>query len=160
MRHRSKCRATTNPSPALFPLPQAMATGPCTPNRTRTSAHPRPAFSISTRPLMPNSSIARRSTWRTCDLVNAAAISAIHDKARHGKNECIVTVFVPERNDAMSHEPREVYRADSTHQAYLLLDFLADNGIKASVVNDALQIADLPPGWPSLPRVMVPVEQE
>lgn len=60
----------------------------------------------------------------------------------------------------MSREPTEIYRADSTQQAYLLRDFLDSNGIHASVVNDALKIADMPPGWSSLPRVMVPVEQE
>lgn len=60
----------------------------------------------------------------------------------------------------MSHDPTEIYRADSTQQAYLLKDFLESNGVKASVVNDAAKIADYPPGWSSLPRVMVPSEEE
>ena len=48
----------TKPSPALLPLPQRMTTGPSMPSRSSTSTQPRPAFSISTRPEMPYSSIA------------------------------------------------------------------------------------------------------
>ncbi len=60
----SKCLAMTKPSPALLPLPQQIATGPARPNPQSTSATPRPAFSINTKPERPNSSAAKRSTWR------------------------------------------------------------------------------------------------
>src|SRR5687768_9113881 len=54
----------TKPSPALLPLPQRITTGPWMPIRCSTSTQPRPAFSMSTRPEMPSSSIARRSISR------------------------------------------------------------------------------------------------
>jgi hypothetical protein len=60
----------------------------------------------------------------------------------------------------MSHEPIEIYRADSTEQAYLLKEFLDNNGIKASVIDETAKFADVTPGWSSRPRVMVPSEQE
>ena len=65
----SRWRAMTKPSPALLPLPQRITTGPLMPSRSSTSTVPRPAFSISTRPGMPYSSIARRSSWRHCSRV-------------------------------------------------------------------------------------------
>jgi len=56
----------TNPSPPLFPLPQQIETRPVIPIFVSSSAAFRPAFSIRTSPSMPYSSIARRSTSRTC----------------------------------------------------------------------------------------------
>lgn len=57
----------------------------------------------------------------------------------------------------MSTEPTIVYSAASIQQAYLLKSLLADEGIVARVVNDAIQIAggDLPLGWTAAARVVV-----
>ena len=57
----------------------------------------------------------------------------------------------------MSSEPTVIYSAASAQQAYLLKGLLADQGIQARVVNDAIQIAggDLPLGWTAAARVVV-----
>jgi hypothetical protein len=61
----------------------------------------------------------------------------------------------------MTQAPKEIYRAESNHQAHLLAGQLRELGIEALVVNDAVQIAggELPLGWTSLSRVLVPEEQ-
>jgi len=58
----------------------------------------------------------------------------------------------------MAGEPTVIYSAASTQQAYLLKGLLAEQGIAASVVNDAIQLAggELPLGWTSAARVVVP----
>lgn len=63
--------------------------------------------------------------------------------------------------NVMSRQPTIVYSADSTQQAYLLRSLLADEGIPAQVVNDAIQIAggDLPVGWRAAAKVVVAEEQ-
>src|SRR5690242_768447 len=57
----------------------------------------------------------------------------------------------------MSRQPKVIYSAASTQQAYLLRGLLEDEGIAAHVVNDAMQIAggELPLGWNSAARVVV-----
>src|SRR5947207_2478838 len=57
----------------------------------------------------------------------------------------------------MSHEPTVIYSAANTQQAHLLKGLLADRGIVARVVNDAIQIAggELPMGWTAAARVVV-----
>lgn len=61
----------------------------------------------------------------------------------------------------MAHDPTEIYRADSTQQAHLLVGFLEEYGIEAMVVNDVQSVAggELPLGWSSLARIVVPQEQ-
>lgn len=60
----------------------------------------------------------------------------------------------------MSHEPTVIYSAANTQQAHLLRGLLEQEGISASVVNDAIQIAggDLPVGWTAAPRIVVAEE--
>src|SRR5262245_60747790 len=60
----------------------------------------------------------------------------------------------------MHGEPTVIYSAASTQQAYLLKGLLEQEGIAASVVNDAIQLAggELPLGWTSAARVVVPEE--
>src|SRR6476659_5561089 len=57
----------------------------------------------------------------------------------------------------MSREPKIIYSADNPQQAYLLRSLLADEGIEAWVVNDAIQIAggELPVGWKGAAKVIV-----
>ena len=57
----------------------------------------------------------------------------------------------------MPQEPIVIYSAANTQQAYLLKGILEERGIRAQVVNDAIQIAggDLPVGWAAAPRVVV-----
>src|SRR5262245_44018081 len=59
--------------------------------------------------------------------------------------------------NAMSRQPKIIYSADNTTQAYLLRSLLEDEGIPAQVVNDAIQIAggDLPVGWRAAAKVVV-----
>jgi hypothetical protein len=61
----------------------------------------------------------------------------------------------------MPGEPKIIYSADNTQQAYLLRALLADEGIEARVVNDAIQIAggDLPVGWTAAAKVVVRDDQ-
>jgi hypothetical protein len=61
----------------------------------------------------------------------------------------------------MSTEPKVIYSAASIQQAYLLRGLLEEEGIRARVVNDAIQIAggDLPLGWAAAARVVVPEHQ-
>ncbi len=61
----------------------------------------------------------------------------------------------------MPGEPKIIYSADNTQQAYLLRSLLADEGIEAHVVNDAIQIAggDLPVGWRAAAKVVVRDDQ-
>ena len=61
----------------------------------------------------------------------------------------------------MAHDPTEIYRADSTHMAHLLVGFLEEYNIEAMVVNDMQSLAggELPLGWSSLARIVVPKEQ-
>src|SRR4051812_47997100 len=61
----------------------------------------------------------------------------------------------------MSREPKIIYSADNPLQAYLLRSLLADEGIKAWVVNDAIQIAggELPVGWRGAAKVIVGDEE-
>jgi predicted RNA-binding Zn-ribbon protein involved in translation (DUF1610 family) len=61
----------------------------------------------------------------------------------------------------MTHEPTEIYRADSLQQATLLKGLLEDDGIEARVESDMQSMAggEVPLGWPSLARVVVPEEQ-
>lgn len=55
-----------------------------------------------------------------------------------------------------------IYTAANAVQAHLLRAALADAGIQAQVTNDALQVAggELPLGWTTAPRVVVPREHE
>jgi hypothetical protein len=57
----------------------------------------------------------------------------------------------------MAGQPTVIYSAANTQQAYLLRGLLEEQGITASVVNDALQVAggELPLGWTTAPRVVV-----
>src|SRR3954470_14456729 len=57
----------------------------------------------------------------------------------------------------MSREPTIIYSADTPQQAYLLRSLLEDEGIRAWVVNDAIQIAggELPIGWRGAAKVIV-----
>lgn len=57
----------------------------------------------------------------------------------------------------MSREPKIIYSADNPQQAHLLRSLLADEGIQAWVVNDAIQIAggELPVGWRGAAKVAV-----
>ncbi len=57
----------------------------------------------------------------------------------------------------MASQPTVIYSAANTQQAYLLRGLLEEQGIAASVVNDALQVAggELPLGWTTAPRVVV-----
>jgi hypothetical protein len=57
----------------------------------------------------------------------------------------------------MAGQPTVIYSAASTQQAHLLKGLLAAQGIKAWVVNDAIQLAggDLPLGWAAAARVVV-----
>jgi hypothetical protein len=57
----------------------------------------------------------------------------------------------------MAGEPIVIYSAASTQQAHLLKGLLAEQGIAAWVVNDAIQFAggDLPLGWAAAARVVV-----
>ena len=52
----------------------------------------------------------------------------------------------------------EVYRAKNSMQAHMFASALEDEGIKAFVDGDALQgaMGDIPLGWPTAPRIMVP----
>lgn len=61
----------------------------------------------------------------------------------------------------MSLEPTVIYSAASVQQAYLLRSALEEQGIKALVVNDSIQMAggELPVGWTAAPRVVVPGDQ-
>ena len=60
-----------------------------------------------------------------------------------------------------SDMPTVVYSAANRAQAYLLMDWLREQGIEAQVVNDSLEVAggDLPLGWTSAPKVVVPESQ-
>jgi uncharacterized paraquat-inducible protein A len=57
----------------------------------------------------------------------------------------------------MTGEPTVIYSAASTQQAWLLKNLLAECGITAWVVNDAIQLAggELPIGWTAAARVVV-----
>jgi hypothetical protein len=57
----------------------------------------------------------------------------------------------------MSREPTIIYSAANPQQAYLLRSLLEDEGIRAWVVNDAIQIAggELPVGWRAAAKVVV-----
>lgn len=61
----------------------------------------------------------------------------------------------------MSERTRVIYTAARSEQAHLLKNLLADAGIRAYVVNDALQqaVGEFPPGWSSAARVVVPDDQ-
>ena len=54
-------------------------------------------------------------------------------------------------------QPTIIYSADNPQQAHLLRSLLADEGIKAWIVNDAIQIAggELPVGWRAAAKVVV-----
>ncbi len=56
-----------------------------------------------------------------------------------------------------SDGPVEVYRAENSAQAHLMASALEDEGIKAIVDGDALQLAlgDIPLGWSTAPRILV-----
>lgn len=60
----------------------------------------------------------------------------------------------------MRHEPTVIYSAANTQQAHLLKGLLQQEGIAASVVNDAIQMAggELPMGWTAAARVVVAEE--
>lgn len=60
----------------------------------------------------------------------------------------------------MRGEPTVIYSAANTQQAHLLKGLLEQQGIAASVVNDAIQMAggELPLGWTSAARVVVAEE--
>ena len=65
----TNCRATTKPSPPLFPLPQrtaAVSWSRSSNRSSRTSATRIPAFSIRMRLGIPYFSVERRSTSRSC----------------------------------------------------------------------------------------------
>src|SRR6188472_4492221 len=57
----------------------------------------------------------------------------------------------------MPRQPTIIYSADNPQQAHLLRSLLADEGIQAWVVNDAIQIAggELPVGWRGAAKVAV-----
>ena len=57
----------------------------------------------------------------------------------------------------MANQPTVIYSAANTQQAHLLKGLLEQQGISASVVNDAIQLAggELPLGWTSAARVVV-----
>jgi predicted RNA-binding Zn-ribbon protein involved in translation (DUF1610 family) len=61
----------------------------------------------------------------------------------------------------MSGQPVVIYSAASTQQAYLLKSLLEAQGIRAWVVNDAMQMAggELPLGWTAAARVVVSDDQ-
>jgi len=61
----------------------------------------------------------------------------------------------------MARDPTEIYRADTVQQAHLLVGFLEEYGIEAMVINDAQSVAggEVPLGWSSLSRIVVPREQ-
>jgi hypothetical protein len=60
----------------------------------------------------------------------------------------------------MAERPTEIFRAANSQHAQLLKGMLEEQGIKAYVVNEALQTAggDLPLGWTAAPRIMVAEE--
>src|SRR5262245_2926746 len=60
----------------------------------------------------------------------------------------------------MSRQPTVIYSAANTQQAHLLKGLLEQEGIAATVVNDAIQMAggELPLGWTSAARVVVAEE--
>ena len=62
----------------------------------------------------------------------------------------------------MEDELAVIYTAANAVQAHLLRNALVEEGIRAQVTNDALQVAggELPLGWTIAPRVLVPREQE
>jgi hypothetical protein len=61
----------------------------------------------------------------------------------------------------MAHDPTEIYRAASTQQAHVLAGMLNESGIEAMVYSDVQSIAggEVPLGWSSLARIVVPREQ-
>lgn len=61
----------------------------------------------------------------------------------------------------MKETPVVVYSAANRAQAYLLMDWLQEQGIDAQVVNDSLEVAggELPLGWRSAPQLVVPDSQ-
>lgn len=61
----------------------------------------------------------------------------------------------------MHETPVVVYSAANRAQAYLLMDWLREQGIDAQVVNDSLEVAggELPLGWRSAPQLVVPDSQ-
>jgi len=60
----------------------------------------------------------------------------------------------------MAGQPTVIYSAASTQQAHLLKGLLEEQGIAASVSNDAIQLAggELPLGWTAAARVVVAEE--
>src|SRR6476620_4174305 len=61
----------------------------------------------------------------------------------------------------MNESPVVVYSAANRAQAFLLMDWLREQGIEAQVVNDSMEVAggDLPLGWRSAPKLIVPDSQ-
>jgi hypothetical protein len=61
----------------------------------------------------------------------------------------------------MNETPVVVYSAANRAQAYLLMDWLREQGIDAQVVNDSLEAAggELPLGWTSAPKLVTPDSQ-
>ena len=57
----------------------------------------------------------------------------------------------------MADRPVEIFRAANSQHAQMLRQMLEERGIKAYIVNEALQTAggDLPLGWTAAPRILV-----
>jgi Putative prokaryotic signal transducing protein len=60
----------------------------------------------------------------------------------------------------MADRPVEIFRAANSQHAQMLRQMLEERGIKAFIVNEALQTAggDLPLGWTAAPRILVAEE--
>src|SRR5436190_11737136 len=60
----------------------------------------------------------------------------------------------------MAERPTEIFRAANSQHAQMLKGMLEERGIKAFIVNEALQTAggDLPLGWTAAPRILVAEE--
>ncbi len=115
------------------------------PHWQRTSATPRPAFSISVSPVMPYSSIASRSTSRACSRVKVCIVQILrchahdcrghaershnphaHDKRGHGTQHCAEQppALTPgpaspqrERGDSLISLHRHFFQAPKHHRA-------------------------------------------